>query len=167
MPVLRVNHCSIEVFPAMFQANRSRAGGKPSLEDSEAGLLLSSAEKGEVLPCDACGQFLCSLCDCELDGRHICPSCLETGKKKGKLQGLENHRTLYDSIALSLAIVPAVTVFERLRDHHHFSHRHLCSHPALELTRERYPSHEGALAARPDFCRAHPDRVAGDKPVSL
>src|SRR5262249_31750627 len=42
----------------------------------------------------------------ELHGEHFCPACLEAGQKKGKIKKLENERTLYDSIALSLAIVP-------------------------------------------------------------
>ena len=41
-----------------------------------------------------------------MPGQHLCPVCLESGSKKGKLSSLENHRILYDSAALSLAIVP-------------------------------------------------------------
>ena len=32
------------------------------------------------------------------------PQCLETGKKKGKIKSIENERTLYDSIALGMAL---------------------------------------------------------------
>ncbi len=59
-----------------------------------------------MLPCDACGRFLCALCDVELNGRHLCPACLETGRKKGHLTHLDNRRTLYDSLALTLTLVP-------------------------------------------------------------
>jgi len=44
----------------------------------------------------------------EFDGRHLCTSCLETGKKKRKIKNLENHRTLYDSMVLFLAIFPMI-----------------------------------------------------------
>jgi hypothetical protein len=58
-----------------------------------------------------CGRFLCALCAVELHGQHLCPNCLETGKEKGKLKSLENHRTLYDAIALRLAIYPMILFF--------------------------------------------------------
>jgi hypothetical protein len=35
---------------------------------------------------------------------------LETGRTKGKIKSLENQRTLYDSIALSLAIYPILAI---------------------------------------------------------
>jgi hypothetical protein len=43
-----------------------------------------------------------------LDGRHYCPTCLETGKTKRKIQSLDNHRTLYDSVALAVALYPLI-----------------------------------------------------------
>jgi hypothetical protein len=62
-----------------------------------------------VQPCQSCGRFLCALCDCEFKGQHFCPACLEAGRSKGKIRNLQNQRTLYDSIALALVIVPIVT----------------------------------------------------------
>ncbi|HEX5398354.1 MAG TPA: hypothetical protein VFY06_04825, partial [Verrucomicrobiae bacterium] len=64
-----------------------------------------------VRPCDGCGRFLCALCDCELDDAHFCPTCLEAGKTRGKIKSLDNQRTLYDSIALSLAILPMLILY--------------------------------------------------------
>jgi hypothetical protein len=50
-----------------------------------------------------------------LNGRHLCPACLETGKTKRKIKNLENHRTCYDTIALLVAAVPIliywITIF--------------------------------------------------------
>ncbi len=51
------------------------------------------------------------MCDCELHGQHFCPACLEVGRKKRKIKSLENERTLYDSIALALAVVPLVVFY--------------------------------------------------------
>jgi hypothetical protein len=68
-------------------------------------------EKKAAVPCQACGRFLCGLCDCELQGKHFCPGCLETGREKGKMQNLQNQRTLYGNIALALAVWPVVLVF--------------------------------------------------------
>ena len=63
------------------------------------------------MPCEACGRFLCAVCDVELSGAHLCPGCLESGKKKGRLKQLENSRTLYDSMALAVALYPMILVW--------------------------------------------------------
>ncbi len=63
-------------------------------------------QKRAVVLCDACGRFLCALCDVDFGGQHLCPVCLEVGKKKGRIKNLQNHRILYHQTALSLAILP-------------------------------------------------------------
>jgi hypothetical protein len=95
----------VEVFPALFQRFAPGRAGEAILDESESSCFYHPQKKA-VLPCDSCGRFLCALCDCELDGQHICPACLETGKKKGKIQSLQNHRVLYDSMALGLTWIP-------------------------------------------------------------
>lgn len=69
------------------------------------------SQKRAVIPCDHCGRFLCALCDVEFGGRHLCPACLETGKKKGRIVNLDRHRVLYDSVALKIAVFPMITVW--------------------------------------------------------
>ena len=64
--------------------------------------------KQAVVECGACGRFLCALCDVEIGGAHRCPGCLESGKQKGTADTIENRRTLYDGLALALAIVPVL-----------------------------------------------------------
>lgn len=59
-----------------------------------------------VTVCDACGRFLCGLCDCGLNGRHYCPPCLESGARKRTIEELESSRPLYGRQALVLAILP-------------------------------------------------------------
>lgn len=56
--------------------------------------------------CEGCGRFVCGLCDLELNGRHVCPVCLETGQKKSKYKDLENSRVLWDHVALMVALLP-------------------------------------------------------------
>ena len=51
------------------------------------------------------------MCDVDFNGEHLCPGCLETGRKKGRLSNLDNRRTLYDSLALSLVLLPMVLLF--------------------------------------------------------
>jgi hypothetical protein len=52
---------------------------------------------------------LCSLCDFPLGGRHLCPACLEAGGDEGVESRLERRRTLWDSVALGVAVLPMLT----------------------------------------------------------
>jgi len=109
----RCFHCKsylwIEVFPALFRPVTSALGGEPAVIDGEATCFYHTTKRA-VLPCHSCGRFLCALCDCELNGEHFCPACLEVGKTKGKIRNIENRRTRYDSIAFSLAVLPVATI---------------------------------------------------------
>ena len=98
-----------EVFPAFFKKILS-AAAEDILADSQAGCFFHSQKKA-VVSCESCGRFLCSLCDVEFSGKHVCPSCLEAGKSKRKIRNLETERVLYDSIALSIAILPMLMFF--------------------------------------------------------
>ncbi|HXT10816.1 MAG TPA: hypothetical protein VN873_04570 [Candidatus Angelobacter sp.] len=95
----------VEVFPAFFRKIASGQNAEPVLIEGESSCFYH-LEKKAVRPCDSCGRFLCALCDCELNGQHFCPACLEVGKSKGKIRNLENRRTRYDVMALYLAILP-------------------------------------------------------------
>jgi hypothetical protein len=64
-----------------------------------------------LLHCEGCGRFVCTLCDLDLDGRHLCPHCLERGVRVEKAASLQDRRVLYDSMALHLATWPIVTVW--------------------------------------------------------
>ncbi len=94
-----------EVFPALLRTIAPGAEGEQVMLEGEASCFYHPVKKA-LRPCDACGRFLCALCDCELHGQHYCPSCLEAGRKKGKIKNLENRRVLYDSLALRLALYP-------------------------------------------------------------
>ena len=107
-----VTHCpacdnaiQVEVFPAFFKAVNTGQKAEMLLEEGVSSCFYHELKKA-VVPCDACGRFLCALCDLDFNGRHLCPACLQTGKKKGDLPELENRRTIYDSAALSTALLP-------------------------------------------------------------
>ena len=100
----------VEVFPAWNRSLPAVAAAETVLTDEEAGCFFHP-EKRAVIPCEACGRFLCRLCDCEIGGQHLCPACLETGKKKGRIKNLENQRVLYDRIALALALYPILIFY--------------------------------------------------------
>jgi hypothetical protein len=75
------------------------------MADAEAGCFYHPQKKA-VVPCEACGRFLCALCDCEFHGRHLCPACLESGKSKQSTEGFVSERVLYRRQALVLSILP-------------------------------------------------------------
>lgn len=100
----------IEVFPAFFAEKAAGQVGEVLMLEGESSCFYHPSKRA-VLPCEACGRFVCALCDCELQGRHFCPACLEAGRTKGKIRNLEGQRTLYDTLALALAVLPLATVF--------------------------------------------------------
>src|SRR5438552_1543936 len=100
----------VEIFPAFFRPVVTGRDGEAVLVEGESTCFYHPQKKA-VLPCDGCGRFLCALCDCELHGQHFCPTCLEVGRKKRKIKSLENERTLYDSIALALAVAPMLIFY--------------------------------------------------------
>ena len=93
-----------DVFPALYREFPTARSGDTLQMDKEAGCFYHPRKKA-VVPCSACGRFVCDLCDVALNGRHLCPSCFEKGKTKRKIKSLENQRTCYDTIALSVATV--------------------------------------------------------------
>jgi hypothetical protein len=95
----------VELFPAFFRSSAVGQTGEPILEEGVASCFYHDQKKATV-HCDACGRFLCALCDLQLDQRHYCPSCLHTARAKGRMPELDNQRTLYDSAALVTALWP-------------------------------------------------------------
>jgi hypothetical protein len=98
------------VFPALFRKIGAGQSGEAILVEGESSCFFHPQKKA-VLPCDSCGRFLCALCDCPLQGQHFCTTCLEAGQTKGKIKSLENQRTLYDRIALTLAVLPLIIFY--------------------------------------------------------
>lgn len=102
----------VEVFPAIARAT---AGALPEAigADTEASCFYHPGSRADV-PCDQCGRFLCRLCDLEIDGRHLCPTCFQTGVSTRKLETVEPRRTMYDTVALTLATFPALLLWPAL-----------------------------------------------------
>ena len=95
----------VQVFPALFRRTETGPNPEALMVEGESSCFYHPQKKA-VVPCEGCGRFLCALCDCLLQGRHFCPGCLDSGKKKGKIKSIETDRTLYDSIALGVALLP-------------------------------------------------------------
>lgn len=98
------SHLEVTAFPALFSGPRLGRPGEALVDASDASCFFHS-EKRAVIACESCGRFLCSLCDLELQGAHICPTCLAAGRKKGALKALDSFRLSYPGIAILMTIV--------------------------------------------------------------
>jgi len=99
----------VDVFPALFREEKTVAAERVMAE-GEASCFYHPEKKAAVV-CEACGRFVCALCDVDFNGRHLCPSCLESGGKKGKISRLQNTRTRHDRIAIALAVLPMLIFY--------------------------------------------------------
>ncbi|NQT92247.1 MAG: B-box zinc finger protein [Lentisphaerae bacterium] len=93
------------VFPALYREPEEGEKSTPVVVDDEASCFYHSGKKATIA-CESCGRFLCALCDIELGEKHLCAGCVDSEKKKGKLENISNSRVLYDEAALALAILP-------------------------------------------------------------
>jgi hypothetical protein len=93
-------------FPALRRAE-SVVAAAPTIESGEASCFYHPAKQA-LVACDSCGRFLCALCDIEMGQSHRCPACLESAKRKGKLDVVQTRRVLYDGLALTVATVPII-----------------------------------------------------------
>jgi hypothetical protein len=97
------------VFPAIGR-KRTAELPQPLGAEEEASCFYHPQSRAAV-PCDDCGRFLCQLCDLAMDGRHICPACFETGLAAKRIETVESRRTMYDTVALALATLPALLIW--------------------------------------------------------
>lgn len=100
----------VRAFPALWRA-KPRGNTGERITDAGQAACFYHPNKTAHVPCEACGRFICALCDVELHGQHLCPSCVESGRRKGVLTTLENGRWLWDDIALWTAILPTLLCF--------------------------------------------------------
>ena len=99
----------LSIFPALLKPlEQGRAGDALLVSDQSS--CFYHPEKAAVLPCDSCGRFLCALCDVELGDKHVCPACLGSDESDASA-GLVTQRSLPDSVALDLALVPIFPIF--------------------------------------------------------
>ena len=97
------------VFPARFE---SRWGAAPErlVTAEESPCFYHAANRASVI-CDSCGRFLCSLCDLEVGGRHLCSNCLASGLARQEVTAFEKQRFRYDTCALALSTLPVILIW--------------------------------------------------------
>jgi hypothetical protein len=102
-------------FPALERPLAAVATAKPA-HDGQASCFFH-AHKPAAVPCDACGRFLCDLCDFRFQDRHYCASCLGSaqsgeGASVPETAGLIRERVYLPQIAAwSLAFYGPLTLF--------------------------------------------------------
>ena len=95
----------VRAFPAILARSEAVSPEAIQAGEGEATCFFHPA-KTAAASCSRCGRFMCQLCRVEFRGEDWCPECLSSGIKKKRITTLENHRTLYDTVALSITILP-------------------------------------------------------------
>ncbi|MFN0105260.1 MAG: hypothetical protein ACKV2U_24635 [Bryobacteraceae bacterium] len=90
---------AVTVFPVALRPPKA-ALPERVVTDGEASCYNHAANRA-LAACDACGRFLCALCDIDTARGHICPACFERNESAAL-----HERVNYDSIALALVTLP-------------------------------------------------------------
>jgi hypothetical protein len=90
-------------FPALT-AVRTKAVPQSAVLAEDSVCFFHAENRAESI-CEDCGRLLCSVCTVEFGGRKQCPSCIAASKSSDAAPAVRG-RTLYDGIALSLALLP-------------------------------------------------------------
>jgi hypothetical protein len=101
---------AVTLFPALFRP-ASQIDPQSLVTAEGDATCFEHATKRAIAVCHKCGRFLCALCEVEVAGKVWCPSCLIPANADGPIEALEKRRTLFDSIALALATLPALLFF--------------------------------------------------------
>ncbi len=91
------------VFPAVASDPLEGSQAETVIFEEEAGCFYHTDNKA-ITACESCGRYLCSLCDINFSGQHVCAKCLEISKKKGKNKKIVRSYVLYDEMAIKLSI---------------------------------------------------------------
>jgi hypothetical protein len=101
---------SIKLFQAALRPPEQGQNGETLTLDDDSSCFYHPSKKA-VIACEHCGRFLCALCDIEMHGKRLCPTCVESGVTEGKLTELRSEVMFHDDIALSMAIFPMVFIW--------------------------------------------------------
>jgi len=96
-------------FPALLREDTPEQTGSRIVADESA--CFYHANKPARVVCDGCGRFLCALCDIDYRGRHVCASCLESGRAETDGDTFRSRYIHYDTAALAVALFPVVLPF--------------------------------------------------------
>lgn len=97
----------IATFPALYRAPEGGVLAADVMVEGESTCLYHPSKKASVI-CEECGAFLCTLCDIDFQGRHICPKCLTRIESQSGQSLLQPETTRYDAAAFHLAVWPVL-----------------------------------------------------------
>jgi hypothetical protein len=100
----------LTLFPALFRTS-AKIDLQSLLSDEGESSCFDHPNKRAVAVCNKCGRFLCALCEVSVAGQIWCPSCLIPANAASPIQALEKRRTLFDSITLGIATLPALLIY--------------------------------------------------------
>ena len=98
----------LDIFPSILSSFRKGEKAETIMESAHSSCF-HHPDKAAVVICEECGIYLCSLCDLEVEGRHLCSNCLK--KSKEKLKSLKADSVLYDDIVLSVAVISTLIFY--------------------------------------------------------
>ena len=97
----------VVLFPAFFRAIEKGLAAETVGAAGEASCFFH-ADRKAVVACESCGRFLCALCHVQIGKRDLCPNCIQSDQRKGRLDSLDRRRVLHDAVAMALAVYPMV-----------------------------------------------------------
>lgn len=90
-------------FPAL-RTERARLAPRAAAAAEDSVCFYHPENRADAV-CEDCGRFLCTVCTLEFTGRHVCPSCISVAKR-AEAEPTVRTRTIYDRLALLLALAP-------------------------------------------------------------
>ena len=97
-------YSTVRVFPALFSSATGPVATEPAAQGEAT--CFDHPAKRAVAACSHCGRFVCQLCAVDFKQGVWCPACFAAGDYKAQAAEVENSRTLYDSVALTVAVAP-------------------------------------------------------------
>ncbi|MBN4074095.1 hypothetical protein JYT61_00890 [bacterium AH-315-E10] len=100
----------LHVFPAAIKKAEEGEGGESLTSDIDASCFYHQNSQADAT-CEACGKFLCKLCDVFINEKHFCPNCVNLNENSETNLKKKADTTHYDSVALSLALVATLIFY--------------------------------------------------------
>jgi hypothetical protein len=102
----------IQVFPALRMSLRLPSPPALAAQPGSATCFFHPGNSA-ASPCDACGRFLCGLCDLRFGEAHFCATCLDAARR-GKASSAPEAAWLKDRVFLPQNLILALTLYSPL-----------------------------------------------------
>ena len=100
------------IFPALLEANAPKPPALTSDPPAEGeAVCFYSPSRRATRSCSHCGVLISDVWAAQWGSQTVCLKCLEHLREKGKDERFQSTRTLWDNIALAVALVPFTLIF--------------------------------------------------------